>query len=38
MGHRFTSEMLFAVASLITILMIIGWVIYFRESPEFLYY
>lgn len=38
MGHRFTSEKLFAVTSLITILMIIGWVICFRESPEFLYY
>lgn len=38
MGHRFTSEMLIAVTSLITVLLIIGWVIWFRESPEFLYY
>ena len=30
MGHRVTSEMVFAVTLLITILMVAGWVIYFR--------
>ena len=30
MGHRFTSEMLFAITSLISVLMIIGWVVYFH--------
>lgn len=30
MGHRITSEMLFGVTLLITVLMIAGWMVYFH--------
>ena len=31
MGHKLTSEILFSIVASITVIMIIGWKIYFQE-------